>query len=263
MVASLEVIANDSEPVLSISAFQTSNTKNLEVGNDIVLPIERSGRKVSFCLIEIGCKPNGKINQVRKRKQSLLDYFNISLDQVFNIYHGFAYFNGNKNYGMDKFARLSFPEKPDFCIHHHYLDNILFEMDGIYIDQLLSKVPNSSRFYIEEVIKSKDIKELNLMLHSKKYYSLGDFRGYLAELTIWAELMHIKKVSLLQPNNIYSDYYLRFYQQDTNSSEFDIIVAFYDDNVLRKILGRMQHKPNISVTYKHGSAVNMLKSVNS
>jgi hypothetical protein len=232
---------------------------------DIVLPITKSSRDISLCLMEIGCKPNGKHKQLKSKRELLFRHFKVNIGMLFSVYKGFVYYNGDSDVIFNDDSLVPERVKPDFSIHYLSIPPENLAMNYMEREYILSKIPNSYYSDISRFLDERDTASIEDLLkespkNSKRANLLTTFKGRLMEHICFTDIARERMQHPTIPyNTMYLNQHLSIKNKcyRDNGTEVDIILAFYDDRVLRKLLGGLEQKPHLELKYKAGSRFKM------
>lgn len=221
---------------------------------EIQLPVyNEAGKQLSLCLIEIGCKPRGKSSQLKDKRELLFRHFKIESDELFNTYRGLVYFNGVKDYIYNRKSKIKEKSRPDFTIHYRNIPrNTLENIKKNSIEKIIMGSKEKVKRKAGTIIRKKDTDTLYKIIISneEQYHQLkGKFTEYIFIKDIERNSKNLNRKICIYTNprlNVKNKRY-------KHGTEIDLILAFYNDNALKKILGRLKHKKHIDFSSKTGS----------
>lgn len=225
---------------------------------DIILPSIKGGMKLSLCLIEVGCKPNSKYMQVKNKERLLKDNFDINSKELFSIWSGIVYFNGVRDYLFNEHSKIQSFNLPDFSLHYKNVSKESLDIKEDIAEQLIRKCPASGRNLFRRSIESKDPEFIEFLLKEGHLSDYCNIRGLFMEYMFRHDLDNACDTNPNLEMKVFPSYYMKLSNEKYKSgTEIDTVMAFYDDRVLRKVLGRLSHQKHIDLRSKDGDYHNL------
>ncbi|NOZ80302.1 MAG: hypothetical protein GXP63_01400 [DPANN group archaeon] len=220
-------------------------------GSSIEFPVYQDGQLISFTLIEVGCLPRGKRQQLKGKKKLLHELW---MDEypgshhLPEVYRHLVSFNYNPDYPVDDQKRPI----DTVMSYQHITKELLEGLGEEYFGHIMArlekkhqKIRRRDRIELERILSSSDADGLLDFLRDRKRIDLaGDIRGELAEAFTLQDIDRVKPEGMSLLNN----HHINFFNKDyRNGTEVDGVLIFYGISSYLDLLYNLKKKDYLFV----------------
>jgi len=215
-------------------------------GSNIEIPIFCGDGKLSFCFVEVGCRPNGKKSQLRNDKELLMKYWadNYSfagfMPKIYRFMVHYSpeeiFLDRSRVYGIDANIR-----------YNHVPLSFLEGMNKFERERMFKPVKRSkkAREDLEKILEEKDYLALHaLIVEGKNLIYLANLRGAIAEILAQHDISEQSPEGLEFQRNGFLKYFNKRY---SNGTEIDGVLTFYEEENLVELARRLRRLPHIDI----------------
>jgi len=199
--------------------------------------VDLSLSNLNISLLEIGCRPTGKITQVRKKKQLLLS--NLEKSIPLNLSGGIAHYSPSRRIDVDD------AENPvDYSIYCKYFSDEMFNFSERDILSLYLYAKDKKSNYFLEKFLNTHVRDFHKFIRRCKKSAYTNLRGRVAEIMFHNCITNnlIEGISYFrnQITKISNEYYY-------TGTEIDGVFVFDDKIKFIDYLGILDSKDNLEV----------------
>lgn len=193
---------------------------------------------INLSLLEIGCKPDGKRSQLKKKRELFLS--NIEDSFSLNVYRGLAHYCPRCNVKLDED-----PYEVDYLIICNYFTDEMFKFTKKNKKDLFNFARKErSKEFLEKILQNKRRDFDKFIRNCKKEY-YGSLRGKIAEIMINNYVLRNKPKDIIYYQNPITTLEDENYYHGT---EIDGVFVFKEKNYFIEFLERLDKKKNLEVT---------------